>query len=205
MKVANILRKLSWWYHAAKTLLFYRVFLKKCDGNFVIINPIIFTQQHCIIGKNVFIRNNARIEGVDHYEHTRFYPLIQIGENVSIEQNVHLTCADKIIIGSNTAIASNVTITDINHCYTDINLPPEKQPLQVNAVTIGTNCKIYNNAVILPGTILGTHNIVGANSVVSGVFPDYCVIAGAPAKIVKRHNPSTKNWEKVNQSGEFIN
>lgn len=205
MKVTNILRKVSWCYHSAKTFLFYRLFLKKCGGNFLIINPIVFTQQHCIIGKNVFIRNNARIEGVGRHEHAKFYPLIQIGENVSIEQNLHLTCADKIIIGGNTAIASNVTITDINHCYRDINLPPEKQPLQINAVVIGEDCKIYNNAVILPGTILGTHNVVGANSVVSGRFPDYCVIAGAPAKIIKRYNPATKNWEKVDQQGEFIN
>jgi acetyltransferase-like isoleucine patch superfamily enzyme len=200
MKVEFILKKAVRWYHVIKTFLFYRPFLKKASGKFLIINPIVFTPQHCIIGKNVFIRNNARIEGVDKYEKLNYSPLIQIGDNVLIEQNLHLTCANKITIGCNTAIASNVTITDINHCYTDISVPPERQPLQVKEVVIGEACKIYNNAVILPGTILGKHNIVGANSVVSGAFPDYCVIAGAPAKIVKRYNYETEKWERVTKN-----
>ncbi|WP_295715728.1 hypothetical protein [Mucilaginibacter sp.] len=125
-----------------------------------------------------------------------------MNDNISIEQNLHLTCANKITIGANTAIAANVTITDINHPYADISLPPEKQVLQVNEVIIGESCKVYNNAVILPGTVLGKHNIVGANSVVSGVFPDYCVIAGTPARIIKLYNWGTGKWEKVGVKGD---
>ncbi|MGF7038580.1 hypothetical protein [Mucilaginibacter lappiensis] len=186
-------------------MLFYRPFIKKAHGKFLVINPIVFTSRYIIVGENVFIRNNARVEGVVQDEKVKFNPVIQIGDNVSIEQNLHLTCANKIVIGSNTAIAANVTITDINHPYTNISLPPEKQPLQVGEVSIGADCKIYNNAVILPGTFLGKHNVVGANSVVGGIFPDYCIIAGAPAKIVKRYNPETENWEKVDPKGNFIN
>ncbi|HZY39329.1 MAG TPA: hypothetical protein VFE53_21885 [Mucilaginibacter sp.] len=145
------------------------------------------------------------MEGIYQHEGIKFDPVIQIGDNVSIEQNLHLTCANKITIGNNTAIASNVTITDINHPYANINLPPEKQPIQVSEVFIGEACKIYNNAVILPGTTLGKHNIVGANSVVSGVFPDFCVIAGAPAKIIKRYNPETENWEKGDRIEKISN
>jgi acetyltransferase-like isoleucine patch superfamily enzyme len=205
MGVEIIFRKIFWRYHYIKTMLFYRPFIKKAHGKFLVINPIVFTSRYIIVGENVFIRNNARVEGVVQDEKVKFNPVIQIGDNVSIEQNLHLTCANKIVIGSNTAIAANVTITDINHPYTNISLPPEKQPLQVGEVSIGADCKIYNNAVILPGTFLGKHNVVGANSVVGGIFPDYCIIAGAPAKIVKRYNPETENWEKVDPKGNFIN
>jgi acetyltransferase-like isoleucine patch superfamily enzyme len=201
MRVENIFRKIFWRYHYIKTLLFYRPFIKKAHGKFLVINPIVFTSGYIIVGENVFIRNNARVEGVVQYEKVKFNPVILIGDNVSIEQNLHLTCANKIVIGSDTAIAANVTITDINHPYTNISLPPEKQALQISEVIIGESCKVYNNVVILPGTVLGKHNIVGANSVVSGVFPDYCVIAGAPAKIIKLYNGRTGKWEKVEVKG----
>jgi acetyltransferase-like isoleucine patch superfamily enzyme len=52
-------------------------------------------------------------------------------------------------------------------------------------------------SAIMAGTRLGKQCIVGANSVVKGEFPDYCVIVGAPAKIVKKYNFETQEWEKV--------
>ena len=62
---------------------------------------------------------------------------------------------------------------------------------------IGENCFIGYGAVIMPGTVLGRQCIVGANSVVKGVYPDYCVIAGVPARIIRRYNFQTEEWEKV--------
>jgi acetyltransferase-like isoleucine patch superfamily enzyme len=157
-----------------------------------------------VMGSKIAIWNHARVEGVAVYEGVRFNPEIIINDGVIIQQNLHLTCAKKIEIGKNTAIAANVSITDINHGYEQIDTPPERQPIQAAEVSIGENCKIYNNAVILPGTKLGRHNIVGANSVVKGAFPDYCVIAGAPAKILKRYNPESALWEKTDAKGNFI-
>ena len=52
-------------------------------------------------------------------------------------------------------------------------------------------------AAIMPGTVLGKQCVVGANSVVKGTFPDYCVIVGSPAKIVKKYNQQTHIWEKI--------
>ena len=45
---------------------------------------------------------------------------------------------------------------------------------------------------------------IGANSVVRGVFPDYCVIVGAPARIVKRYDPVRKGWYRTDPRGEFV-
>lgn len=115
-----------------------------------------------------------------------------------------MTCAESIEIGENTAIAANVTITDIHHPYNDIATPIERQDLVVKPVKIGRDCKIYNNAVILPGTVIGNHVSVGANSVVSGVIPDYSVVVGAPAIIVKRYDYLSKTWRKTNKEGDFV-
>ncbi|MDB5005916.1 MAG: lacA 3 [Mucilaginibacter sp.] len=183
-------------YHYVLTTIFYKPFLKKVGKKFIIVDPIWFTPKYLTVGNNVTIRNNARIEGVFKYGVENYSPEIIIGNDVKIQQNLHLTCASIITIGNNTAIAANVTITDIDHGYEDITLPPEKQPLKITPVNIGADCKIYNNAVLLPGTILGKHVIVGANSVVKGQFPDFCLIAGIPAKIIKYYNYEINQWVK---------
>jgi acetyltransferase-like isoleucine patch superfamily enzyme len=183
----------------------YKLVLKSFSGGGHIGKPILMTSSCISIGKNVYIRKGARIEGVTRYINNYFKPFIDIGDYVSIEQNLHLTCANKIEIGRNTAIAANVTITDINHPYTDINLAPDRQPIEVTFVKIGEDCKIYNNVVILPGTIIGKHTVIGANSVVIGKkYPDFCILVGAPAKIIKRYNFEKNIWQKTNENGEFI-
>lgn len=62
---------------------------------------------------------------------------------------------------------------------------------------IGDGCYIGYGAVILAGTTLGKQCIVGANSVVRGDFPDYSVLAGAPARIVKKYNRDKAIWERI--------
>jgi len=157
---------------------------------------LIITPKYISVNKNVFIEKNCRIEAVTSYNDARFHPSIVFEENVSVQQNLHLTCASHIIIGKNTAIASNVTITDIHHPYDDIKTPIEQQDIITKPVKIGEDCKIYNNAVILPGVQIGKHCTIGANSVVTHDIPDYSVAVGVPAKVIKQYNFETKQWEK---------
>ena len=147
----------------------------------------------------MYIGYHARIEGVKQYNGMSFCPQIEIGDNVSIEQNLHLTCANRISIGKNTAIAANVTITDIHHPYSDVNLPIERQDIKVKEVIIGEECKIYNNVVLLPGVHIGKHVTIGANSVVNKDIPDYSVVVGIPAKVVKRYDLNNRKWINISQ------
>lgn len=185
-------------------ILTWNIYNKNISTKAHIKKTIIFTYKHCIIEKGVHINHGCRIEGVTRYSGILYDPLLILKHNVSIEQNAHITFAERIEIGSNTAIAANVTITDIDHPYTDPDIPIERQRLRVKPVRIGEDCKIYNNAVILQGTSIGKHCVVGANSVVSGSFPDYSIIVGAPAKIVKRYNRESGKWEKTNPDGSFL-
>ena len=177
---------------------------KKLGINSFIHNSLKITPSFIECGRGVYIYKNCRIEGVNYYNKRMFSPHIIIRDNVSIQQNLHLTCGKSIIIDKNTAIAANVTITDIHHPYEDIELPIERQDIITNTVYIGSDSKIYNNTVILPGTCIGRHVTIGANSVVSGNIPDYCVAVGSPAKIVKRYNFNSKSWEKTKPDGSFI-
>ena len=125
-------------------------------------------------------------------------PSVEIGDKVSIEQRFSLLSGAPITIGSNTIIASDVLITSQNH-----GIDPERTEsysatdLQVKAVFIGKGCWIGEKCSILPGVELGNRVIVAAGSVVTKSFPDACMVAGVPAKIIKKYNWTNHTWEKV--------
>ena len=146
---------------------------------------------------NVFVGKKVRI-----FPHLRMETqdggTIHIQDDVVISQNVHITSAGNLEIGKSTLILGNVFITNIDHDYKEINKHVVNQKIIVKDTKIGDFCFIGMGAAIMAGTILGKQCIVGANSVVSGTFPDYCVIVGAPARIVKKYNVETQLWEKIN-------
>lgn len=142
------------------------------------------------IGKKVRIFPNVRLEV--HGANSK----ITIGDNVGIAQNVHITSGSNLVIGKNTTILANVFITNIDHDYRELGVPILEQKNVIRETIIGENCFIGIGAAIQAGTILGKQCIVGTNSVVRGNFPDYCVIVGNPAKIIKQFNFETQKWEK---------
>lgn len=150
------------------------------------------------IGKRVRIFPGARIEVTDKNGS------ITIEDNISIGQNLHATSGGKLLIQSGTIFAENIMITSIDHEYTQIDIPIVVQPHLIKDTIIGRNCFIGFGVVIQAGTILGKQCIVGANSVVRGTFPDYCVLVGAPARIVKRYNHETMKWERTDKKGNFL-
>lgn len=86
-----------------------------------------------------------------------------------------------ISIGPGTYIAQNVGLITENH---DVNNLDEHQEPQ--NISIGSNCWIGMNSVILPGVVLGDKTIVGAGAVVTSSFPKgHVVIAGVPARVIK--------------------
>lgn len=146
--------------------------------------------------RNVFIGKKVRI-----FPHLRLETqdggIVHISDDVVISQNVHITSAGKLEIGKSALILANVFITNIDHDYATIDQHVVKQKIMVRETKIGDYCFIGMGSAIMAGTVLGKQCIVGANSVVRGTFPDYCVIAGAPAKIVKKYNHDTQIWEKI--------
>ena len=146
--------------------------------------------------KRIFIDKKVRIFPHLRME-THFNGSIHIQEDVVISQNVHITSAGKLLIGKKSLILANVFITNIDHHYQEIGRHVVEQEYMVKETVIGENCFIGMGAAIMAGTKLGKQCIVGANSVVRGEFPDYCVLAGAPARIIKKYDPNSGIWEKI--------
>lgn len=179
--------------------ILYRPFFGKIGFPSYIGNPVI------IMGsKNIFIEKYVRVfPGIRMETHGK-NGVIRIQNDVSIGQNVHITSSSNLVIGKSTTILANVFITNIDHDYQEIGVHILKQKYIIKETSIGENCYIGIGVCIQAGTILGNQCIVGANSVVRGFFPDYSVIVGSPAKIVKRYNLENKSWDKTNDDGSFI-
>lgn len=180
--------------------LFYKLFFGHFGFFCYIGKPIFF--KNC---KQIFIGNRVRIFPGARLEVHGKLSRIMIQDNVSIGQNLHIISGEDLIIEKNTTISANVLISNLEHEYYAINQHILEQPFQIKKTKIGENCFIGYGVVIQAGTILGKHCVVGANAVVRGEFPDYSVIVGIPAKIVKRYDLVTKQWKKTDTKGNFRN
>ena len=91
------------------------------------------------------------------------------------------------------------------HAYENITLPISQQGInRIAPVTIGRETWLGENVLVLPGVTIGKHCVIGANSVVNTSIPDYSVAVGAPARAIKRYNPETGVWERLNENQEVI-
>jgi acetyltransferase-like isoleucine patch superfamily enzyme len=178
MRRLNI-RALQYFLNAAKP-----------EGPAQVRHPVyLLNPQYMRIGPNFAAGPGLRIEAWDRYRGETFSPLIEIGANVSFNYNCHLGAIDKIFIGSDGLIGSNVLITD--HSHGDLRalrtgLPFKHQPLVSSGpVIIGTNVWIGENASILGGVTVGDNVVIGANSVVTRDIPSDTVAAGVPAGVIR--------------------
>lgn len=181
--------------------MYYAVRYGRSSCRTMVFHQLRITPRYIKLERGVRLWKKSRIECVC-VGNQNIKPLLWIRQNVNIEQNCHITCGNSIIIGERTSITANVTITDIRHPYEDIATAVKYQPYTTTPVRIGADCHIANGAVILPGTVIGNHCVVGANAVVKGCFPDFTIIAGNPAKVIKYYNVTTKRWEKCNVSND---
>lgn len=112
---------------------------------------------------------------------------IVIGDHVGIS-GATIYARDSIVIGNYTNIGGNVKILDNDFHPTDPDARRENDVDKIGMapITIGENCFIGCNAIILKGTTLGDNCIVGAGAVVRGSFEANSVVAGNPAKVVKK-------------------
>ena len=107
-----------------------------------------------------------------------------IGDHTRV--GLHNTIIGPVDIGSHVNLAQGITVTALNHNFSDANKQIDEQGVSTSPVTIEDDVWIGANAVILPGVTIGEHCVVAAGAVVTKDVPPHSLVAGVPAKVIKK-------------------
>ena len=122
--------------------------------------------------------------------------ILVIGTRCIIGRGSSIVAHYSIEIGDGVFTGPNIYITDQNHTFADRELEIGRQATTEGPVKIGDGCWLGTGAVILPGVELGRHVVVGANAVVTKSVPDYSVVVGVPARVVRQYKEG-EGWVRV--------
>lgn len=155
------------------------------------------------LGENFAAGPGLWMEAIREYNGDSFEPRLIIGNNVSVSAWCHIAVTNHVEIGDGVLIGSKVLITDHNHGqYSDPfvspAIRPTERPLERDRqVIVGRNCWLGDGVVVTPDSEIGEGAVIGANSVVIGAIPAFCIAAGAPAKPLKQYDFAKKEWVRL--------
>ncbi|MEU0661005.1 acyltransferase [Streptomyces lavendulocolor] len=144
---------------------------------------------HCIIAEQVTL-TAGMLPGLDLGPD----PILTLGNGVVLGRGSHVVADAAVTIGADTFCGPYVYITSTNHSYDDPDEPIGRQWPRSAPVEIGPGCWLGTGAVVLPGARLGRNVVVAAGAVVRGEVPDHAVVAGAPARVVRRWDAES-GWQ----------
>ncbi|MFY0687748.1 MAG: acyltransferase [Cyclobacteriaceae bacterium] len=115
-----------------------------------------------------------------------------VGDGSNIGPYSYVGCSGKISIGRNVMISPRVGLYAENHEFDSIDVPMKEQGVSKEFIVIEDDCWIASNTIVLAGVTIGKGSVVAAGSVVTKDVPQYSIVAGNPAKVIKnRLNGST--------------
>lgn len=187
-----------------KVLLFYWLIKTKliCSQARLIRFPIdIRGRKYIDFGKKLTTGVGCRLEAFS----SNTLKTLHFGDNVQLNDYVHITAMKHVAIGNNVLMAGKIYISDCVHGYYNKDdeensfpdVPPVQRAYQVKGVVVGDNVWLGEGVCVLPGVTIGRGAVIGANAVVNKDIPAYCIAVGVPAKVVKKFNFETNKWERV--------
>jgi acetyltransferase-like isoleucine patch superfamily enzyme len=170
-------------------------------GTIVGFPSVIVNERAIHLGRDVVIASDATVTagwGIG----MRGLPdvVVRIGDRSLVGAGSSVIGHALIDIGCDVWTGRNVHITDMNHGYSRLDAPISEQWQGPEPISIGDGSWLGHGVVVLAGARIGRHVAVGANSVVRGELPDRCVAVGAPARVVRRHDPE-RGWLAVARDG----
>lgn len=137
------------------------------------------------IGDGVIIREYAWLNTRGKREDG--LPALKIANGVYIGRFTQINAWSEVVIEPYVLIADRVYISDAEHHFDNRNVPIRLQGDYFKAaVRLCSGCWIGIGAVILPGVTVGRNAVVAANAVVRQDVPDYTVVGGVPARVIRR-------------------
>lgn len=118
-----------------------------------------------------------------------------IGNNSRI--GIGCTVIGPITVGSDVHFAQNIVASGLNHNYADPTRTIHEQGVVVQPIVIEDDVWIGANVFLAAGITVGRHSVVAAGAVVTHSVPEFSIVAGNPARVIKQYNPQTNVWDKV--------
>jgi acetyltransferase-like isoleucine patch superfamily enzyme len=170
-------------------------------AKFKLLNPHVVTRGMVFLGKGVEIHATpglARLE-IGRWVHIGDGNAIRahdgslkIGDKTVFGKDNVVNCYLDIEIGGSVLVADWCYICDFDHVIDDVAMPIKDQGIVKSPVRIGPDTWVATKVSVLRGTIVGRGCVLGAHAVVKGEMPDFSIVVGAPAKVVKNRKEA---WE----------
>ena len=132
-----------------------------------------------VFGKNVRVKENSVI-------YAKKNAKIIFGDNSSTGHHTEISANNYIEIGNDVIMGAYTYITDSNHGYKDATVPICKQEMESGKVSIGDNVWLGRSVMVLKDANIGDNTVVGSGAIVTKKFKNNLILAGIPAKIIKR-------------------
>ena len=130
----------------------------------------------------------------------RFDGTCRIGNHVWIGPHSYFD-ARNLVLEDYVGWGPGAKVLGSAHTGDPIDLPIIMTALKIQPVVVGYGADIGTNATLLPGVRVGAHSIVGAGAVVTGDVPDYAIVAGVPARIIRYRDEGRASVESEFQPG----
>ncbi|WP_051200241.1 acyltransferase [Flavobacterium subsaxonicum] len=165
----------------------------------------ILNKKNIFFGKNATIEHDTKVDGyareqiyLGHGSKIGAYSMVtctshfskygkglKLGDNSAIGRYAEFGAAGGIEIGNDVIMGAYISFHSENHNFADTTKLIREQGVTSKGIKIGNNVWVGAKATFLDGSVVGSHCVVAAGAVVNGVFPDYSVIGGVPAKVIK--------------------
>ena len=184
------------------TCFYWRFKFHSLGKKSILYKPILVTNPKNIdIGHGTSIRDGARLEVINRPEFG-WKAKLSIGNNVNIEQGVHIICQGNVVIEDNVSITPYCVIVDTYHPH---HHPSESKigdrlPEEKTFVKIGKGTFIGTHSIIMPNVSVGSYCVIGAGSVVTKCIPDYSIAMGSPARVTGSYDSENKVWVNTSRN-----
>ena len=196
MTLSRMRASIYWRYRLAVTKVRGRPMVS-IGKRTIVGRGVTLINSECIsIGADCVIGKDCHLQAVRSFAGRQFSPELTIGDRVSMEDGVYVSCVKSLRICDSVLIAGNVYIGDNAHGYRDITLPVRDQEVAAYSLVIGPGVHIGWGAVIFGPIEIGRNAVVGANSVVTKDVAPFTVVAGAPARVVSQYDGEVGIWRR---------
>jgi len=170
-------------------------------------NVQFFNASNIELGKWVQLEDNVKVSALSKDKvvlgdnvkigaYSQVIAATSFNNNVGIGEFAYLGGGGGLEIGDDCIVGQYFSCHPENHLFGNLEELIRMQGVTRKGIKIGNNCWIGSKVTVLDGVTIGSHCILAAGAVITKDMPDYAVIAGVPAKVVKQRNKKSITYKE---------